>query len=400
MSSFFVNRSLSRGDLTLFLRNGQDRPQDGYDVRWTVYRKDGIAASGLRIPATRAGTGEYYAPWGCARSGGCYYVKWEYSDSPGGVRQCWSQDFIVLDGSGCCAPCASPVSAADAAACGSYYAGQVLGPGDLCFQVTDDDGLPAQAYLVFWTVFDSCGRQVSPRTEAVAGTSLGRYCACWTVGCSGSYTVKWEWMLDPDSPLSADCSRISVVPAPAVMTLCGPPSSSTSALFCGDSCEVAKFNPCPQSPPPQIIVVNGGSCESASIPRSVVLPSQVLPVGGGFTSQSSFPIPKGVRRVSYYVKYTHGVTGGYPVVRLMWGNGVEETQSTIIDASFSAFDGVLAANQMRLNDLVGPIPSDDNPIYFMIESTVPGGATTTRLLIAEAGQIGVPGLAEISLTGS
>ncbi len=385
MPSFFVNRSLSRGDLTLFLRNGADRPQDGYDVRWTVYRKDGIAASGLRIPATRAGTGEYYAPWGCARVGGCYYVKWDYSDSPGGVRQTISQDFFVLDGSGCCAPCASPVSAADATACGAYYSGQVLGPGDLCFQVLDDDGLPAQAFLVFWTIFDRCGNVLHPRTQAAPGQFLGEYYAPWIVSGIGNVLIKWEWMTDADSPFQAECRDFFAVSPPALFSMCEG--------------ELSNFRSrCPPSPPPQVIVV--GFCDDPVIPRTVVLGRTVLPPGGAFTHQTPFAVPSGIRRVSFYVSYTRVVSGGFPVVRLMWGNGVEETQSSIINSVFASFNSTFATNQVRLNDLIGPSPESDDPISFMLESTVPGGSSTVRLLIAEGGQIGLPGTAEISLTGS
>jgi hypothetical protein len=387
MPSFFVNRSLSRGDLTLFLSNGEGLPQDGYDVRWTVYRQDGQPASGLSLPATKASTGEYYAPWGCAKSGGCYSIKWDYSAGPGQVRQSWSQGFFVLEGSGgCCSRSNAPAGTVPSVDCGTFFRGQVIGSGDLCIQIVDDDGLPASAFLVFWTIVDSRGCPVSPRTQATAGAGLGTYCVCWVPGCTGTFKVRWEWMVDEASPMESKCDSFSIVNPPALFSRCEVP--------------VSPFKCCPPSPPPSIIVVKECPGGPASIPRTVVLGSQVLPMSGAFTNQPAYAFASAIRHMTFYIKYTHGVSGGFPVLRLMWGNGFEEIASTSINASFSSFDGRIAAQEMRISDLLGPIPNSDDPEYFMLETSVPGGSTTVRLLMAEGGQIGVPGTAEITLTGS
>ncbi len=388
MPAFFANRSLSRGDLTLFLRNAQGLPQDGYDVRWTVYTKDGMAASGHGVPASRAGTGEYYAPWGCAKVGGCYTVKWEYSASPGLAREHWCQDFFVLESSGCCVSvCCSraPASSTSTIDCGAFFLGQPLDEDDLVLKVVDDDGLPSQAFLVLYSIYDCCGRAVLLRGQALPGSAVGDYYAPWTASALGTMTVKWEWMLEQDSPMESVCSDFSVVNPPALFSNCG-----------GD---VSNFNHCPPGTPPQVIVVNG-CCDDTVVPRTVVLPSQTLPLGEAFTNQAAFVIPSGVRHVAFYVKYAYGVPGGYPIVRLMWGNGTEETQSSIINVTFASFGAKMAANQLRLNDLIGPTPDTSDPVSFLVESTVPGGSSTVRLLIAEGGVPGVPGTAEITLTGS
>lgn len=417
MPSFFVNRNLSRGDLTLYLRNGMDLPQDGYDVRWTVYKSDGQAASGYSVPAMRATTGEYYAPWGCARVGGCYYVDWQYSEAPGAPRQSWRQDFFVLGTDGCASSCCStaPAGSPSTLDCGAFYSGQALGPGDLCLQVLDDDGLPTTAFIVFWTILDCRGCPISPRTQASPGTTVGDYCVDWTVCGLGSLKVKWEWMVDEDSPMESACSSFSVVNPPALFSMgwvsssdpCHPCPPATSyswpaaVMASPQRCDVPRSNYCPPSPPPSVIVVR--ECCSPGgerIPRTVVLGSQVLPLGGLFTDQAPFVFSTAIRHLTFYIKYTHGVTGGFPVLRLMWGNGVEEIASTIINQSFIQFDGFLATNQMRVSDLLGPIPEGDAPISFMLESSVPGGSTMVRLLVAEGGQIGVPGTVEITLTGS
>lgn len=414
MPSFFVNRSLSRGDLTLFLTNGEGLPQDGYDVRWTVYRQDGRAASGLSVPATKASAGEYFAPWGCAKVGGCYSIKWEYSAGPGQNRQSWCQGFFVLEGSGgCCSRSTAPAGTGASIDCGAFFRGQVLGPGDLCIQIVDDDDLPTAAFLVFWTILDCRGCPVTPRTQAVAGAALGTYCVSWVPGCTGSFKVRWEWMVDEDSPMESKCDVFSIVNPPALFSRCWVSTSdacapcSPPAAFCppaavASPCEVPviRSNFCPPSPPPNVIVVKECPGGPAVIPRTVVLGSQVLPVGGAFTNQAAYAFSSAIRHMTFYIRYTQGLTGGFPVLRLMWGNGFEEIASTSINASFSSFDGRVAAQEMRISDLLGPVPNSDEPEFFMLETSVPGGSTTVRLLMAEGGQIGVPGTAEITLTGS
>jgi len=396
MPSFFASKGLSRGDLSLFLTNASGLPQDGYDVRWTVFRQDGRAASGLSIPAVKAATGEYFAPWGCAKSGGCYYIRWDYSAGPGQARQSWRQDFFVLEGSGgCCSRSTAPASAGGSIDCGAFYRGQPLGQGDLVLRVVDDDGLPVLALLVLWSIVDARGCPVTPRSQASMGDAVGDYYAPWTPGRTGSFSVRWEWMVDESSPMESVCAPFSVVNPPALFSRCGGDTSLSCAQV-----PMNNFNCCPPSPPPGVIIVREGSSGPAVIPRTVVLVSQVLPLSGAFTNQQAYSFSPDIRHMTFYIKYTHGISGGYPILRLMWGNGFEEIASTTINAAFSSLDGRTAAQEMRISDLLGPMPDSDEPEFFMLETSVPGGSNTVRLLIAEGGQIGVPGTAEISLTGS
>jgi hypothetical protein len=83
----------------------------------------------------------------------------------------------------------------------------------------------------------------------------------------------------------------------------------------------------------------------------------------------------------------------------MWGNGTEESQETLIDTNFED-QGSLSLQNLYLQDLEGPIPTDNNPISFLVEASVPGGATTVRLVAAEGGAIPTPGTIKIILTAS
>ena len=91
--------------------------------------------------------------------------------------------------------------------------------------------------------------------------------------------------------------------------------------------------------------------------------------------------------------------GGRAALKLLWGNGVEEVQSTMVDEGFVDVNDTSFQN-MLLSVYNGPAPIDDSFVLFQIEAVVPGGAKTVRLLAAEAGNPGSPGVAEITLTAS
>jgi hypothetical protein len=83
----------------------------------------------------------------------------------------------------------------------------------------------------------------------------------------------------------------------------------------------------------------------------------------------------------------------------MWGNGTEETQETLIDHDIT-ISNQFSSQNMFLQELDGPVPPDNNPVNFMLEVGVPGGASTVRLIAAEAGVPGAPGTIGITLTAA
>jgi hypothetical protein len=142
------------------------------------------------------------------------------------------------------------------------------------------------------------------------------------------------------------------------------------------------------------------SCLCVEVPRTVHLASTVLPAGGIFTSQQAFPIPLGIRKIAFYVTYANGgFPGGFAVFRLLWGNGTEEVQETILDTDLSIIPPT-GVQSLLLQDLNGPAPSGLSPVTFIIYTTVPGGAIGVRLIAAEKGFIGLPGTLSIALTAS
>lgn len=402
-------------DLRLVLRNDLGYLQDAHDVRWSVFRLDGRPASGSRQLAVRDDTGQYRAPWSCAQGGGCYKIVWEYADESGSLPQSTEQSFFVLDPSDfqCCPEdCAG---AEPVPGCSTFVCGQTLGPGDMALYLKDCDGMPANAFAVFWSVVDQNGCVVVPKQAASSGASVGEYYASWTVGLlTGNYRIVWEWMEEADSPLSAKPMGFSVVCQPALFSVAGgqvcmiqlPSTCGCGGLpsVAASSCQIVATSSCGTfacssavGPVAPIVIVN--SCCDYEVGRTVHLASQVLPAGGSYTSQAQFQIPPQVDRIVFYVTYTRGAPGGRVSMRLMLGNGVEESQSTMLDTDFAP-SGPSAAQDLFLNVLRGPVPDDDNPVTFNVEVSVAGGMKTARLLIAESGVPGAPGTAQITLTAS
>lgn len=150
----------------------------------------------------------------------------------------------------------------------------------------------------------------------------------------------------------------------------------------------------------------GGTCfsscrSSIEIPRTVHLSQTYLPANGEYTSQAIWPVPHGIRRVTFYISYARGLPGGYASFRLMWGNGVEEVQETLIDSESNfLLTSIDVSQDLFLQDLSGPAPQNSDPVSFTIYATIPGGTTTVRLLAAEKGIPGAPGIVSITLTAS
>jgi len=430
MASFLVRSNLSRGDLRLYLSNENGYAQDAAVVRWTVLDASGSQVSGKSIQAIRAAVGEYYAPWFSDVRNGNYSVKWEISETRGSAPKVIVEPFFVVDPSSyqCCGAsvCADGIPLPGGLA---YLSGTNLGPGDLPLYLKDDDGILRNAYAVFWTIQDSAGNPLSSRSPAVQW-GLGSYFAPWYVNtASGDYTVLWEFMQNSDSPMQSAILPFSVInPAAPIVTEisandpnnCGcsaPPQDSccgsisvlipailtnisTPTVSCGAPAIVFSSGSCNTGPAyvPSAIPYSNQCCD-IQIPRTIHLAIGSVPPSGNFTDQPQYVIPAGVRHITFYISYQRGAVGGYALFKLLWGNGTEESQETVIDTDISG-PTVLGQQGMFLQDLTGPTPADNNTINFVLYVSVPGGAKTVRLLASEAGVPGSPGIVGITLTAS
>lgn len=424
MGAFLSQTELSRGGLRLFLSNDLGQPQDAASVRWTVFSASGVRSSGSQLPAVKSSVGEYYAPWFTDVSGGSYRIDWEIQEQGCSPVRVFSQYFFVANPE-MYTPCG--VSPSVIVSKGTVKVGQQLGPGDLTLYLKNDSGFPQDAYAVFWSIVNSQGCTVAPR--AFAGhDGTGSYFAPWLVSVyeSGDYTVQWEFQQDVDSPLqqvvqefyvlsTVPCFSIMLSPAccepnpqsctevvqkrasPIFIVPCGPSAQADPGFFaCGSVCA-----PCsPPAPvPPTMPNPSPQSCCAFEIPRVVHIPTGQLPANGAYTSQPQYPIPNGVRHITFYVTYTRGAPQGYAAFKLLWGNGSEEHQETVIDTEVQD-DALTAAQSMFLQRLEGPVPVDGLPVSFVLYVTVPGGSNRVRLLAAEKGMPGIPGTLGVSLTAS
>jgi len=419
MTAFLVRTELSRGQLRLFLSNTNGYAQDAASVRWTVYSHNGTQVSGLGLPAIRRRVGEYYAPWFTDVPNGNYKVIWE-------VQEDWSfpvtqkTEFIfVVDPSsyGPCIPLkpeAIPVHGQF-----TFLSGQVLGPGDLPLYLKNASGFPQNAFAVFWQIFDIAGNCITQRTVA-ATSGVGAYYAPWFANlCSGDYVIKWEFQADQHAPLESRKMGFSVVSpsypfAIVEPVLCGRPWMGDcyvnkplilAKVLVGECCEPRQGGGCSvthTSSPinfPVIPPIPTPQCCDIEIARAVHLVTGPLPTAGNYTDQAPYLIPARIRDIAFYITYRRGAPGGFPLLRLKWGNGVEETQETLVDKEIMG-TGPNVTQNMFLQDLEGPVPVDDNPITFILEADVPGGATTVRLIASEGGVLGAPGTIGITLTAS
>lgn len=138
---------------------------------------------------------------------------------------------------------------------------------------------------------------------------------------------------------------------------------------------------------------------SFTIPRTAHLASQVLPAAGAYTSQNFATLPAGTRELIYWITYTRGGAGGYPIFDVQWGDGVDEASELVLDeASFVAAPPSGNAN-VYMQKLLGPAPADGNPVGYLLALIVPYGATQARLRVAEGGAVGTPGTVIVSYTG-
>jgi hypothetical protein len=411
--AFLVRSYLSRCDLRLFLRNSDGYARDAASVRYTIFSASGTKASGSRLPAVRRRVGEYYVPWIADVPNGTYRVEWEVRDDFCSVPFTKDEFFVVVDPSAYPPPgsswCGSEPAGPEPDGPFTFSPGQMLGAGDLPLFLRNSSGFLQDAYAVFFTVADAAGRPVSPRTAA-SRSGVGTYYAQWMVSVlSGDYTVLWEFQQDSTSPLQSAREGFVVVAAvapyvpfdPGVCgSSCGPAISASCApnpaFFPTAS---GRCSPCASPPLPPMPMPPFPVCCDFEVPRTAHLATGVLPAGGAYTGQPAYSIPRGIRDVTFYVTYTRGAPGGYPSVRLLWGDGTTESQETIIDVHTSGTEPTSAQN-LFLQEMNGPVPADGNPISFIVEGSVPGGASTARLIVAEKGAPGTPGTAGITLTAS
>jgi len=405
MTLFFPDTCLSKCDLTFKLNNDLGYPKDAVSVKWTIYSSNGERVSGLKLNAAKSGVGEYYAPWKVISKNGGYKIIWEYQEKFGGpILKKESMFFVVNPNSYVCPTDNVCNDGIPPTGFNTFLSGTLLTEKDMALFLRNENNILTDADIVCLTIYDILDRAITPKFYAVRfGT--GKYYAPWFVNVTtGNYYVIWEYKESLTAPLTSVKQNFCVINPLLPCVLLVSKCHQSTSLICSS---IRKHQPCgttmsscPQTKPIvcSTVLVNSKCCPF-ELDRVVHLSTQILPIGNIFTNQSQYVIPSGIRKIAFYITYTRGSYGGHAILRLMWGNGIEETQSTLINENFVEINTAESSQNMFINDLVGPAPINNNPISFMLETASPGGTKTVRLLAAEGGS-GTPGTISITLTAS
>lgn len=424
--------SQSDANIPIHLSNDYGYLQDAISVHWTIYSQNGSLVSGKGLLALRKSIGVYTTTWYSDVPTGSYQVLWEIkSDSTSEPQQLY-QPFYVVDPSDY--RCHGHLLVKEKPPItGSlvFLPSSFLGPEDLFINIKDENGYPQDAYFITWYIQEvNTGRSISSRTIPIH-TATGLYYAPWAVACkTGEYKIVWEFQADAAAPLQSASQFFSILGITAPFriisgSVCGSkfiiaaynsnckfyvpyglscismPHYSSGCGPCNNHGSRFYVNPCssilcnPTAPSLQ-----GSGCCDYEVSRQVHLATQVLPSFSVFTNQNKFLIPTRVREVTFYITYTRGAPNGYAVFHLLWGNGTEEIQETVRDLDIVPEDSSHIAQNLFLQDLLGPTPVDDNPIGYVLSVIIPGGVTTVRLVTAEGGVPTSPGTISITLTAS
>lgn len=130
--------------------------------------------------------------------------------------------------------------------------------------------------------------------------------------------------------------------------------------------------------------------------------SAVLPAYPTMTSPAAYTIPNGISEITFWIAYTRDPTGadtGFPRARVVWGNGTDSAADLVLTDTLDSVEGIYARRLAYAGEVDFPAPDSDAAVAFQYTVSVPKGATTAKLLLAEAGDTAKPGTAAVFLTG-
>lgn len=265
----------------------------------------------------------------------------------------------------------------------NFLSSTTLSQSDLPIFFRDDHGNLVNPVHVVYSVLDSKGKSVTgPSFIQAVQFDIGSFYAQYTTPyLTGSYKIRWDFQKDIDSSLESSFMSFNVVAPP---TRC-------SFVIIHNSC--FGNNKPPVQPPTVETEITGPV-------NQMHLPFGPLPSSGVFTDQDPYVLPVGTRRISFFIAYQRGFSGGHASFRLFWNNGVEEVQETLIDSVYENVDSAHSNQSMYLQDTSGPSPADDNVIRFIMYLDVPPGIVSVRLRAAETGYPTLPGSCGITITPS
>lgn len=161
----------------------------------------------------------------------------------------------------------------------------------------------------------------------------------------------------------------------------------------------------PRVPPARATALPNGTTPIASnfvFGPTQYLASQALPAAGAFTALQTKAVPLGAKRVTYFVSYSRGAAGGYPIFRpysFAGSGGTVQGRSVVLDLSSFAAVGQEGATKFYVEELKGPPPDADGPLLYKLTFLLEPYTTFIDLQVAEGGAPGTPGTIAINFTG-
>jgi hypothetical protein len=206
-SIFLKGQFLSRGDLSLLLRNESCLPTNAFSVTWTVFSMAGQQVSGLNLSAINPQVGEYYAPWCANVPDGDYKIIWNHQKRSIDPVLSETMKFCVLD------PVLYQCTSVFPAHTGCFYVGTQLGPDDLVISIRDRNGFLVDPSSITWTVYNSKDCLISTLNNQAIRISVGKFYANWSINAvfTGTYKIVWEFQESSNFPKQSKAMLFGVI---------------------------------------------------------------------------------------------------------------------------------------------------------------------------------------------
>lgn len=410
MTYFDSSYDIKYEEISLYLTDDNSNYSDGYNVTYSVYDSDGRPVSGSNLIPIRKSTGVYYAPWWPYGRSGSFKIVWRYRETINGEFYSSNNYFYIYDKNNFKSGKFVNDNGVPNKLYKQFIRGYCSNEFDFPIYITDNSGTLTDPYMICYSVIDKNGRIFVPRTYA-SQSSVGSYYAKFSLDLpAGSYKILWEYAESCNEPSTSIIDYFDIIsPSFYYSDSCSGLGMTVYYSCCSNSIQFGNFN-CLNYPSSidDVCVSNCNKncspastcCQGKYVPRIIHLANNTLPIAGQFTAQDSWSIPSGITKVTFYVTYKRSVPGGYPTFKLLWSNGTEETQETIINNSNATIDPLNLVTGSNLYQINGPLPDTDDPVNFIYYFSIPGGVSKVRLIAAEKGFPASPGFIQISLTAS
>ncbi len=261
---------------------------------------------------------------------------------------------------------------------------------------------------ISYEIHNSNNKLVSGRSIKPIRYKVGHYYSQWYTGNRpGLYSIVWNYSINGKSYTKNQPflvhkfegnEKVIYIDAETAMKLC---NNQCNQVFADTGCNHWQHE-CVSNAYCQ--PVNTQQCTNKQkhidISRTAHIQTSVLPLNGSWTSQQQYYIPTGVEYITFYIGYKRNAINGYPSTRIMWGDGVNEFQETVVDSNMHVDNSSSHHQVLSLQELDGPVPVDDSTVNSIIYTKIPGGVKSVRLLAREKGSVSNPGIITVTLTGS